>query len=282
MKQAGITAVILTCNEEGNIRECLEHLRWADRLVIVDSGSTDRTIEYAKNFGCDVYSNPWPGFAAQRNWCLDNAAINTEWVVFVDADEIITQAMREEICNTLSATKCNAFYICYKVMLFGNWVMRSSNFPVWHPRIIRFGKVRYMDAATGHGETWTVDGDAGYIKEPYIHYSFSKGLAYWFEKHNRNSSAECSSFLSGRLSALDALRRLFGHDSHKRRQAMRTLSYYLPCRPLLRFLHQLIIKGGILDGPAGWTYCSLYLAYEIMISAKIKEKRHLERTARGD
>lgn len=250
-------------------------------MVVVDSGSTDRTVEYAKEFRCDTFYNPWPGFAGQRNWCLENVCVDTEWVLFVDADEIITPAMRNEISSTLPLTGCDAFYICYKVMLFGKWVRRSSNFPVWHPRIIRFGKARYTYSSTGK-ETWAVDGEIGYIKEPYIHYSFSKGLTQWFEKHNGISTRECNAFLSGRVSPRQAIRAIFGHDRQKRRQAKRALSRYLPCRPLLRFLYQLIIRGGVLDGPAGWTYCSLYLAYEIIISAKIKEKRHLERTARGD
>jgi glycosyltransferase involved in cell wall biosynthesis len=245
----------------------------------VDSGSTDRTIPYAEELGVDVYRNPWPGFAGQRNWSLDNAGIQTEWVLFVDADEIIPKQMQEEIRKALSETTANAFYTCFKVMLFGKWVKHSSNFPVWHPRIVRFGKVRYREAATGHGETWTVEGNVGYIREPYVHYAFSKGLTAWFEKHNRNSTAECNAFLSDGVSAWKAFASLFDLDRHKQRQALRALSYYLPCRPLFRFVHQFLIKGGILDGPAGWTYCSLYFAYEIMISSKVAEKRFLQRSA---
>lgn len=276
MTAPGITVVVLTYNEEDNISNCLQHLTWADRLVLVDSGSTDRTVEYAKEFGCDVYQNRWPGFAAQRNWSMDHANITTEWVQFIEADEEVTPAMRREICRTLAVTECNAFYICYKVMLFGRWVKRSSNFPVWHPRIVRLGRVRFKDAITGHGETWYVEGRVGYIREPYIHYSFSKGLDFWFEKHNRLSAMECTAFFANNKPFFSRVRDLATGDPHKRRQALRGLSYYLPFRPLFRLLHQLIIKGGILDGPAGWTYCAVYFAYEIMISAKIKQMRYLE------
>ena len=161
-------------------------------------------------------------------------------------------------------------------MLFGKWVKRSASFPVWHPRIIRFGKARFLDAVTGHGETWHVDGKVGYIKSPYTHYSFSKGLDFWFEKHNCLSAIECNACLKKvKTQPIEILHNLSSRDPHKRRQALRGLSYQLPFRPFFRFMHQLFIKGGILDGPAGWTYCSLYLAYEIMIAAKIKEKRHL-------
>ncbi|MBC2710767.1 MAG: glycosyltransferase family 2 protein [Desulfosarcina sp.] len=269
-----ITAVILTLNEECNIRDCLAHLDWADRIVIVDSGSTDKTLEYAKDFGCNIYSIPWLGFAAQRNWALNNTGITTEWVIFIDADEEVPPNLRVEIREALRSTSCNAFYLCYKVMLFGKWVKRSSNFPVWHPRVVRFGKVFFKDAATGHGETWDVDGETSYFQEPYIHYSFSKGLGFWFAKHNRLSDIECAAYLNNTKSFFDILGSLFLRDKHKRRQALRALSYHLPFRAFFRFLHQFVIKGGILDGAAGWTYCSLYFAYEIMISAKIKERKN--------
>jgi hypothetical protein len=160
-------------------------------------------------------------------------------------------------------------------MLFGKWVKRSSNFPVWHPRIIRYGKARFIEAVTGHGETWKVDGDVGYIHSPYLHYSFSKGLYHWFEKHNRLSTMEATAYLTKKKSFIERLSGLLSEDPHKKRQALREISYQLPFRPYFRFLHQFIIRGGFLDGPAGWTYCALYLAYEIMISAKVKEHKYL-------
>lgn len=273
IRKPEITAVVLTFNEEKNIKNCLAHLAWVDRIIIVDSGSTDKTVEYAKDFDCNIYSVPWMGFAEQRNWALNNTGITTEWVIFIDADEEVTPDLRVEIRETLRSTSCDAFYLCYKVILFGKWVKRSANFPVWHPRIVRFGKARFMEAVTGHGETWDVNGKAGYIKSPYIHYSFSKGLGFWLEKHNRLSEMECAAYLKNKKSVIKTLSGLFWKDQHKKRQALRGLSYQLPFRPFFRFLHQFIIKGGILDGPAGWTYCSLYLAYEIMISAKIQEQK---------
>jgi glycosyltransferase involved in cell wall biosynthesis len=269
----GITAVILTFNEERNISRCMSLLDWADRIVLVDSGSADKTVQIAERLGCDIYVNSWSGFASQRNWALENTGINTPWVIFVDADEEVTPDLQAELCRTLSSTACDAFYLCSKVMLFGKWVKHSSNFPVWHPRVVRFGKACFKDAVTGHGETWDVDGDTGYIQEPYIHYSFSKGIGFWFSKHNRLSDMESSAYLNQKESSSDILASLVFKDRHRRRQALRVLSYRLPFRAFFRFLHQFVFKGGFLDGAAGWTYCSLYFAYEIMISAKVREKR---------
>lgn len=270
--QQQITAVVLTHDEEANIRNCLVHLDWVNRIVVVDSGSTDQTIDIANEFSCDVYTNPWHGFAAQRNWALDNTGITSQWVLFVDADEVITSELRSEIGRTLRTTVFSAFYLCSKVILFGQWVKRSSNFPVWHPRLLRMGKARFRDAVTGHGETWEVYGETGYLQAPYIHHSFSKGIGFWFAKHNRLSDLECKAYLNNKHTLSSRLRILFGKDRHKRRQAMRALSYIFMFRAFFRFVHQYIIRGGILDGAAGWSYCALYFAYEIMISAKIKEK----------
>ncbi len=270
---ATITAIILTLNEENNIESCLSYLNWTDRNLIVDSGSSDKTIEIARKLGCDIYSNSWEGFAAQRNWALEHTEITTEWVLFVDADEEITPALQTEIRKTLETTTNNALYLCSKIMLFGKWVKRSANFPVWHPRILRYGEANFKNAVTGHGETWEVQGNTGYLQEPYTHYAFSKGLGFWFEKHNRLSGIESEAYKRNQCTSARKMNSLFSKDKHKKRQALRALSYKLPFRPFIRFFYNLLIKGGILDGPAGWTYCSLYLAYEIMISAKIQEFR---------
>ncbi len=274
--QNNVTAVVLTFNEEDLIVNCLNSLSWAKRVVLVDSGSTDKTVEYARKKGCDIYSNPWPGFSKQRNWSLDNTDIQTDWVLFIDADEEVPPSLQNEILFTIKNTDCSAFYLSYKVMFMGKWIKWSSGFPVWHPRIVRSGKVQFKDSITGHGETWDVDGRIGYIKAPYIHYSFSKGIEFWLEKHNRLSTIEMKAYLNGQQSLLKCIKGLFCQDAHKKRQSLRALSYYMPFRPFVRFFYQLFLKGGILDGKAGWAYCCLYLVYEIMISEKILEQKHFE------
>ena len=270
-----ITAIILTLNEEINLQNCLSHLFWVDRIVVVDSGSTDSTLKVAKDFNCDIFYNPWDGFSKQRNWAIQNTGISTEWIMFIDADEEVTPRLREEICQTLISTDNNAFYLCFKVIFYGKWVKRSSSFPVWHPRLLRIGKAQFREAVTGHGETWDVIGKIGYLNEPYIHYSFSKGLHYWFEKHNNLSDMECLSKFKKKVSIYKIINYFFSCDRHKRRQALRSISYFIPFHPFLRFIYQLFIRGGILDGPSGWVYCSLYLVYEIMISSKIKEQLYI-------
>jgi glycosyltransferase involved in cell wall biosynthesis len=269
----GITAVVLTFNEETNLRECLAHLAWADETVVVDSGSTDGTLKLAKSMGARICQSTWRGFASQRNWALDNAEIETDWVLFVDADERITNDLRDEILSSTRSGSADAFYLCFKVILLGKWVKRSALYPVWHPRLLRRNVGRFKDSHTGHGETWEICGRIGYLREPYLHFSFSKGFTQWFEKHNRLSSYEAASAvqLISEVKWQELLSALFSRHPQNRRQALRIVSYHIPGWPFARFLYQLLARGGFLDGTAGWIYCSLYLVYEIMIRSKLAE-----------
>lgn len=273
--RTNITAVVLTLNEELNLPECLSHLQWVDRIVVVDSGSTDQTVELARLRGTSVYHHPWQGFAQQRNWSIDNTGISTDWILFVDADEHITIELRDEILAETQKNSAEAFYLCFKVMFLEAWVKYSSSFPVWHPRLIRCGKGKFKESYTGHGETWDIDGRIGYLRQPYIHYSFSKGLSNWFDKHNRLSTQEAAAAMRsmGNLSLKEVVRNATSSHAQRRRQAIRLLSYRVPGWPFIRFLFQLFVRGGLLDGPRGWMYCTLYLAYEIMIAVKIAELR---------
>ncbi|MBN1464716.1 glycosyltransferase family 2 protein [candidate division KSB1 bacterium] len=277
MNECDVTAVVLTVNEEQDLPQCLQSLKWCRKIILVDSGSTDKTLEIAAQWHCDIYTNHWRGFAAQRNWALQNTAIDSTWVLFIDADEVVPGALADDI---VAATRSDAaaFYLCFKVMLFGVWVRRSSNFPVWHPRLCRRGAVVYRNAVTGHGETWDVNGEVRYIRTPYIHYSFSKGFTHWLAKHNRLSSMECDAFFQSIQDKIK-IATLFSRDGHKRRQALRRLSFHLPMRPLLRFFYSYVWKRGFLDGRAGFVYCLLYLVYELMIQAKMIEKRVQKRSS---
>ncbi|MBN1481476.1 glycosyltransferase family 2 protein [candidate division KSB1 bacterium] len=272
-KGSPITAIVLTLNEEQDLPRCLNSLTWCQKIVVVDSGSSDGTLAIARQWNCDIYEHAWPGFADQRNWALTQTRIETEWVLFVDADEVITKELATEIHQAIKNPAIAAYYVTFKVMLFGTWVKKSSHFPVWHPRLCRMGAVTFKNAITGHGETWDVLGRVGYLSAPYIHYCFSKGLTQWLYKHNRLSSMECDAYFTSSYHTVENLKALFSRDLHKRRQALRQLSFRLPGRPLLRFFYSYIVRWGFVEGRAGLVYCLLYLIYELMIQVKMIEKK---------
>ena len=124
-----ITCIILTLNEEKNIERCVSGLKQANRIIVVDSGSQDNTTRLAEKLGCEVYYNPWNGFAHQRNWALRNTNILSDWVLFLDADEQMTTELWEEILQKICSENFCAYYLCSKIIFLGKWVRRSYGFP---------------------------------------------------------------------------------------------------------------------------------------------------------
>ncbi len=268
-----ISILLLTFNEERNLPACLKAIDWCDDIVVLDSFSTDRTVEIAKKSGAHVYQRQFDDFAGQRNFALANYEFRHEWVFHLDADEIITDALRAEMKRTIDNAKVDAFRIPSKMIMFGKWLRFSGMYPSYQVRLGRTDVLRFKQV--GHGQREDMDANqVGTLKNPYLHYSFSKGFDDWFNKHNHYSTQE----------ALDGLKILEkkGIDwggllsigvPTRRRRALKDVSVRLPFRPLLRFLYLFILRCGFFDGLAGFTYCLLMSIYEYMIVLKMKELR---------
>jgi hypothetical protein len=157
----------------------------------------------------------------------------------------------------------------YKNIFMGQWIRHASLYPTWITRFVRPDRVRFERSvhSTASG------GPEGTLQAHFIHYSFNKGLAAWYDKHNRYSTAEAD------LSAHHSGERnidwggLFSSDAARRRRTLKSLSRHLPCRPSLRFLYMYVVRCGFLDGKPGYLYCRLLAAYEFMIVIKTEEQR---------
>ncbi len=258
-----LSILILTRDEERDLPRCLAALQgFGDERVVVDSGSADSTVAIAQAAGARVVPHPFRSFGEQRNWALDCAGLATEWVLFLDADEVATPAFRAGVTEALrSADESVAgFYCCWKTMLGERWLRRSDSFPKWQFRILRSGRARFIDS--GHGQKeGEIDGKIGYIREPYLHYAFSKGWEAWWAKHEKYAAQEAQD-RAGRASSL---RHLFSRDPSRRNRALKPLVSRLPGWPLLRFLHMYVLKGGFLEGPEALVYCRNIARYEALI-----------------
>lgn len=265
------SAVVLARNEEANLPRCLAALGFARDTVVVDDFSEDATREAAEECGARVLRHKFVSFADQRNWTMEHVAPETEWILHLDADEVVTPALAAQIQEAIAhATPDVAgFMLCFKTMFQGRWLRYSSTFPVWILRLVRRGRVVYK--SSGHGETYEADGKIGRIEEPFLHYNFSKGLSEWFAKHNVYSDREAAALLAG----AGSVNRddLMSEDPIRRRKVLKKLSYRLPLHPWLKFLYMYILRGGFLDGRAGLTYCTLQAIYDYMIGLKIKESQ---------
>ncbi|MBV8063301.1 MAG: hypothetical protein JOY51_06870, partial [Nevskia sp.] len=158
------------------------------------------------------------------------------------------------------------FYLRRKDYLFGRWLRHSSGYPTWFGRLARLGRVSVERPIN---ELYRADGKVGRLQEHLDHFPFNKGFSGWLSRHDRYSSAEAELMLKGRppWRAAD----LLAADPQRRRSALKSLVYALPGRPLLMFLALYLVRGGVLEGRAGLTFCLLRAWYEFMIDCKCRE-----------
>ncbi|MFO7826497.1 MAG: glycosyltransferase family 2 protein [Cyclobacterium sp.] len=263
-----ISVIILTKNEEKDLPICLDSLKWSDDIHILDSGSEDNTIEIAKNHGASISFNPFVSFGEQRNFALDNIKTKYEWILFLDSDEKVTPAFENAIKKSISIAdrQVAGFYCCCKMMLEGKWLKRCDNFPKWQFRLLCRGRARFTDFGHGQKED-TVHGRIEYIKEPYLHYGFSKGWAQWIERHNKYSSQEALY----RKKHCPPFKNIFTSQESLRNPALKSWLSKVPGWPLLRFFQAYLVNFGFIEGVPGLIYCINMAYYEFLIQIKMRE-----------
>jgi glycosyltransferase involved in cell wall biosynthesis len=169
LDRAKISATVITYNEQANIGQCLESIRWVDEIVVVDSGSTDRTVEIARNYTERVIINPWPGYIAQKNFALKQAS--HEWILCLDADERVTPELKGEIISEINLEKgIVGYYIKRHTYYLGRWINHGGWYPDYKLRLIRKGEARW-DGVDPHDKLVT-HGKTGYLKGEILHYTY--------------------------------------------------------------------------------------------------------------
>jgi glycosyltransferase involved in cell wall biosynthesis len=265
-----VSIVILTKNEERDIDTCLKSIQWSNDIHILDSGSSDRTIEIANKYPVQIANHPFSSFGKQRNFALDNLMFKNEWILFLDADEIVTEKFQLALLKSVTTAKHDVagFYCCWKMMFENIWLKRSDNFPKWQFRLLRRGMADFTDFGHGQKEN-IIKGRVEYIKEPYLHYGFSKGWYHWIERHNKYSSQEAEARLMNR----PAFKNIFNTHGSVRNPALKSWLSRIPGWPLLRFLFAYFVKLGFLEGLPGFIYCTNMGYYEFLIKIKMREIR---------
>lgn len=255
-----LTAIILTRDEAGNIADCLAGLARVDDVVILDSGSTDGTIEAARVARPDVrvFEHPFEDFGAQRNWALDECAPRHDWILFVDADEFCDDAFLDEVASFIAEPGAEVGgFVAGRNYFLGRWLKYSTMYPSYQLRLLKLGEVRFRKA--GHGQAEVTDGPLRYFKSGWRHEGFSKGVSQWLDRHNKYTSEEAVLFEELRSQDVN-WGAIAGRDPIARRRALKVLSARLPGRALIQFLYLYGFKGGFLDGYPGLLYCGLVAA----------------------
>ncbi|HEY6008459.1 MAG TPA: glycosyltransferase family 2 protein [Geobacteraceae bacterium] len=269
-----VSVLIPTLNEVRNIAACLESVRWADEVVVVDSGSRDGTVERARELGARVVPFDWKGrLPKKKNWALANVAWRNDWVLVLDADERVTPELAEEVQSELQRPRADGYFINRRFVFLGKWIRHCGYYPSWNMRLFRHRLGRYEsvevgDAGSGDNEVHehvVLNGRCAHLKNDLLHFAYPD-IYTWVEKHNRYSNWEARVELAG---AGERERRIGARLTWRRR--LRAWSRRLPFRPTLRFWYSYVWQRGFLDGRAGLTFCRLLAAYEMLIVYKARE-----------
>ena len=268
---APVSVLVLTYNEADNLPRCLASVAWADDVLVVDSFSTDDTVEVARAHGARVVQRAFDDFARQRNFGTEHGELRHDWVLHLDADEVVPPELRDELVGIAAEGGMPAYRVASKMMFQGRWLRHAGMYPAYQVRFGRRDALRFKQV--GHGQREDLPPEqVGTLQHALEHYSFSKGLDDWFAKHNRYSSDEAAEALRQASDTLD-WPGLASGDRTRRRRALKALAARLPFRPSLRFLYMYVLRRGALDGKAGLTYCRLLATYEAMTVAKEQELR---------
>jgi len=255
-----LSVCIITGNEEENIRRCLESVKWADEIVVVDSFSTDRTREIAREYTDRVFQHRWVGYIGQK--AIARNLARGEWILFVDADEAVSPALREEILATLRGgvpEETAGFDFPRQVWYLRRWIRHGDWYPDTKLRLFR--KARGRCCGIEPHERIEVDGTVGHLRSPLFHYTYDD-IADQIGTMNRFSSISAR---NERLRNRSALYLLWGMLMH----------------PPFRFFRCYFLKRGFLDGVAGLAIARSASFSTFVKYAKLWEAR-LERRARGE
>lgn len=269
------TVIILTKNEETDIERCIRSVEsWVKRIVIVDSGSTDRTVEIASRLGVEVVRHePFADYGRQFNWAVDNLRIKTTWVFRLDADEVITPELRKELEKELehhATDDVSGFMMRYKVEFMGRYLMHGGFYPFQKITIFKYGKGRFEERAMGEHVVLS-EGRCVYLRNDAIHHTL-KTLDLYINKHNWYATREVQDYFDVRSGRENAL--LDGQP--ERAKKLRDGLYYrLPMflRAKLFFWYRYYLRLGFLDGTPGYIFAFMQAYwYRTLVDAKIYER----------
>jgi len=270
---ADLTIAIPVFNEEKNLTGCLEAIgnNFARQIVVLDSGSTDLTKEIAISFGADVISFTWDGkFPKKRNWFLRQHTPQTKWVLFLDADEYVTEEFKSELCKVLSEDDKVGYWLNYSIYFLGKPL--RGGYPLKKLALFRVGAGEYEKI---NEENWSkldmeihehpiLDGKVGLIRSKIDHRDFH-GIAHYITKHNEYSDWEAERFL-----------KMFAPGNDKNNLTWKQKFKYRlirsPYAGLVYFIGSYVFMGGIIDGKRGLTFAILKMSYFTQVYCKIIEK----------
>ncbi|HEY5330577.1 MAG TPA: glycosyltransferase family 2 protein [Acidobacteriaceae bacterium] len=250
-----LSVAIITHNEEQNLPRTLDSVAWADEIIVVDSGSTDRTVEIARSFSATVIARPWPGFAAQKNFAI--AECTGDWVLSLDADEELTPELQQEIRKLFTERPlADAFTIRRRNLFLGRWIKRGGFYPDAKLRLFRRGTAQFEDRPVH--ETIVFHGTAATLDNDLIHHAYPT-LSTYIEHMDRYSTLGAEILIAkGRTS-----------------RSPLAFVWNVLLMPVISFKWNYIFRGGFLDGREGLLLHLYQAVYTSWKYAKAWEKSRI-------
>jgi len=245
---ATLSVITLTLNEARNLSDCLAGVQWADELIVVDSGSTDGTLEIARTFTQNIFTIDWKGYGAARNFALGKA--HGDWILWLDADERVTAELAGEIRSLLADPPpgVTAYSIARRAYFLGRWIKHSGWYPSRVVRLFRIGSGRFSE--TRVHEQLHVDGKVVHTKHDLLHFT-DPDLFHYLHKFNRYTT-------------------LAAGDMETAGRRFRLIDVVL--RPAFQFVKMYILRQGFRDGLEGFMLAVLSSAYVFTKYAKLWER----------
>jgi glycosyltransferase involved in cell wall biosynthesis len=275
---ADLTTIILTKNEELNIKECINSVKAVSkRIVVVDSFSTDKTVEIAQTLGAEIYEHEFVNYGKQFQYALDNIDVKTKWVFRFDADERLTEESAselEKLCVENENTDINGFIFKLEVNFLGKSLKHGGTYPFKKLCIFKFG-LGYMEDRSMDEQIILTEGRSIEMKTVSKHIDF-RDLTYWIAKHNWYATRAAKDYFDnngkpGDYSKLD-------YPAKVRRFVKYKIYYKLPIRLRcwMYFVYRYIFRLGFLDGKEGFFYAFFQAYwYRLLVDAKIHESQKM-------
>jgi glycosyltransferase involved in cell wall biosynthesis len=282
--RAPVSAVVLTHNEAANIERCLESVAgWCQDVHVVDSGSTDRTIEIARAYSSVIHFHPFVNHAQQWAWVLRNVPLSSDWLLLLDADHMVTNRLKEEICRLLAAPGdlVDGYYSRHRFLFRGQ---RIRGLKVWRIRLVRHRNVRVAEDDLVDLR-FIIDGRAGYLSGEVVEHNRNEdNIDFWIDKHQKYATRMALEEILHRERYIDrSLRpRLFGNPD-QRTTWLKNFWDRLPLfsRPFILFAYRYVCRMGFLDGVNGLLYHFLQAFwFRLLVDMKVADFRQQIRTGK--
>ncbi|HSB74822.1 MAG TPA: glycosyltransferase family 2 protein [Terriglobales bacterium] len=269
-----ISLVVLAYNEASNLPACLESVVGLDcELFVVDSGSTDRTVEIARQYGARVYSHPFENYARQRNWAQQHLPLAASWVLHLDADERLTPELVEEINGMFRRGEPgeDGFLFRKRTFFMGRWIRHGGHYPSFHLRLFRRDRGRCEDRL--YDQHFVVDGRVRVLRHDYVDV-LTSDLGTWTARHNRWAELEAREILNRSEGEARVRADAFGNPIERRRWLREGFYGRWPlfARAFLYWGYRYFLRLGFLDGTPGLIFHFLQGCwFRFLVDAKIYE-----------